>query len=215
VFKVTSPMSVGSWVMTFSALSSTGAAALEFLELAEPVKLALEGLAALLGPGMATYTAVLIANTSVPVWHNARHHLPALFAAGSAGSAGAAAAMVVPPRWAGPARRLALVSTGVALAVGEAMEKQLGMVGEPYKQGLPGMLNKASKALSAAGALTLGLAGRRSRRAAVAGGAVLLAGEMALRWAVFKAGDASSRDPRYTVIPQRERANERKEDHAE
>jgi hypothetical protein len=206
VFKVTSPMSVGSWVMTFSALSSNGAAALEFLELAKPLKLTLEAVSALLGPAMATYTAVLIANTAVPVWHEARHDLPPLFAAASAASAGAAAVMVVAPREAGAARRLAVTGTGVALALGQRMERKLGMLGEPYRQGLPGVLNRAAKILTAAGAATLAVRGRRSRGAAAAGGALILAGEVALRWAIFKAGDASARDPKYTVLPQRERA---------
>jgi hypothetical protein len=209
VFKVTSPMSVGSWVMTFSALSSTGAASLEFLELAKPLKLALESVAALLGPAMATYTSVLIANTAVPVWHDARHALPPLFAASSLASAGAAAAMVVPPQAAGPARRLAVAGTAAALALGETMERRLGMVGEPYKHGLPGALNQAAKLLTAAGAATLAIRGRRSRRAAAAGGALILAGEMSLRWAIFKAGDASARDPKYTVLPQRERVQQK------
>jgi hypothetical protein len=206
LFKVTSPMSVGSWVLTFSAVSSNAAAALEFLELAEPLKLALEAVAATLGPAMTTYTAVLISNTAVPVWHDARHLLPALFASGSAGSAGAAAAMLVPPREAGPARRLAVGATVATLVIDEVMKRRLGMVGEPYSHGLPGWLNRASKLLTAAGAGLLALRGRRSRGAAVAGGAILLAGEVALRFGVFKAGDASARDPKYTVLPQRERA---------
>jgi hypothetical protein len=33
----------------------------------------------------------------------------------------------------------------------------------------------------------------------------VLAGELALRWSVFRAGFQSARDPRYTVQPQRER----------
>jgi hypothetical protein len=39
---------------------------------------------------------------------------------------------------------------------------------------------------------------------------VLLAGELALRWSVFKAGFQSARDPRYTVLPQKERLRKRK-----
>jgi hypothetical protein len=214
VFKVTSPMSVGSWVMTFSALSSTGAATLEYLGLASRVKHTLEAVAALLGPAMATYTAVLISDTAVPVWHEARHHLPALFAVGSAASAGAAVTMIVPPPNAGPARRLAVAGTAATLAAGEMMEKHLGMLGEPYSQGLPGALNKAAKLLTGAGSVVLAARGRRSRGAAAAGGAAILAGEMALRWAVFRAGYASARDPKYTVLPQRERAD-KKGTHAE
>jgi hypothetical protein len=49
------------------------------------------------------------------------------------------------------------------------------------------------------------VAAARCRTAAVAGGAALLAGAALQRWAIFKAGIASSRDPDQTVAPQRER----------
>jgi hypothetical protein len=41
----------------------------------------------------------------------------------------------------------------------------------------------------------------------VLGGALVCAGELCLRWSVYKAGFQSARDPKYTVKPQRERAN--------
>jgi hypothetical protein len=34
---------------------------------------------------------------------------------------------------------------------------------------------------------------------------MICAGELCLRWSVFKAGFQSARDPKYTVKPQRER----------
>jgi hypothetical protein len=55
----------------------------------------------------------------------------------------------------------------------------------------------------------LALRGRKSRTAAVLGGALVCAGEMCLRWAVFKAGFQSAADPKYTVEPQRRRADSR------
>jgi hypothetical protein len=55
--------------------------------------------------------------------------------------------------------------------------------------------------------------GRRSRGAAVGGSALVLAGELALRWSVFRAGFQSARDPRYTVIPQKQRKEARNERH--
>jgi hypothetical protein len=63
---------------------------------------------------------------------------------------------------------------------------------------------RASKALTAAGALGSLLA-RRSRVAAVASGVALLAGSACTRFGIFEAGQASARDPKYTVVPQRER----------
>jgi hypothetical protein len=85
------------------------------------------------------------------------------------------------------------------------MEKRLGFVGEPYREGAAGTLNRIAKTTTLAGALLLGRRGRRSRAAAVAGGALVLGGEVALRWSVFKAGFQSARDPKYVVRPQRER----------
>jgi hypothetical protein len=207
VFKVTSPMSVGSWVLFVSGGASSTAAILEVLGLLKPVRIAAEAVATVFGPPLATYTGALVANTAVPVWNEARHELPYVFGASACASAGAAAALLLPPEEAGPARRLA-VGGAVAEAVAfEVMEKRLGkLVGEPYKQGTAGKLTRASKVCVTAGAALLAARGKRSRAAAVGGSALLLAGEVLLRWSVYKAGFQSARDPRYTVIPQRERA---------
>jgi hypothetical protein len=45
----------------------------------------------------------------------------------------------------------------------------------------------------------------RSRVAAIVSGAALLAGSACTRFGVFEAGQESAKDPRYTVVPQRER----------
>ena len=45
----------------------------------------------------------------------------------------------------------------------------------------------------------------RSRSAAVLSGAALLAGSAFTRFGVFEAGMESARDPKYVVVPQRER----------
>jgi hypothetical protein len=128
-----------------------------------------------------------------------------VFGSSAAASAGAAAAMFVPPGDAGPARRLAVAGVLAENAAVTLMEKRLGFVGEPYHQGAAGKLGLFAKAATLAGAWLLGRRGRRSRGAAVAGGALVLAGEAALRWSVFKAGFQSARDPKYVVRPQRER----------
>jgi len=90
VFKVTSPMSVGSWVLLVSGGASNTAAALELVGKLKPLKVAAEFVSALAGPPLATYTGTLIADTSIPVWHEARRTLPYVFAAGAGLSAGAA-----------------------------------------------------------------------------------------------------------------------------
>ena len=140
----------------------------------------------------------------------ARDELPWLFGASAAASAGAAVAMFTPGGEAGPARRAALAGVAAELGIMKAMEKRLGFVGEVYKQGQAGRFARISKACTVAGASLLAFRGRRSRAATTVGGSLVLAGELALRWSVFKAGFQSARDPRYTVVPQKERLATRK-----
>jgi formate-dependent nitrite reductase membrane component NrfD len=210
MFKVTSPMSVGSWILFLSGGASNAAAALELLGVLRPLKWAAEVVSAVTGPPLATYTGALFANTAIPVWSEARDELPWLFGASAAASAGAAVAMFTPREEAGPARRAAVAGVAAELGIMQAMEKRLGFVGEVYKQGQAGRFARISKACTVAGASLLALRGKRSRAATTAGGALVLAGELALRWSVFKAGFQSARDPRYTVIPQKERLATRK-----
>jgi hypothetical protein len=88
-----------------------------------------------------------------------------------------------------------------------AMELRLGETGEVYHRGAAGKLSWAAKGLATAGAALLATQGRRSRAAAILGGALVCAGEMCVRWAVYKAGFQSARDPKYTIEPQRRRAD--------
>jgi len=205
VFKVTSPMSVGSWILAVSSSASSLSAFLHAIRRFHRISDAARAVAAGSGAPLAVYTGTLFADTAIPVWHEARHELPFLFGSSAAASAGAAAAIAVPPAEAAPARRLAVGGALVENAVMVAMERRLGMIGEPYKEDEAGRYAKLAKACTLGGAGLLALAGRRSRLASIAGGTLVLGGEAALRWSVFKAGFQSARDPKYTVIPQRER----------
>jgi len=207
VFKVTSPMNVGSWILLVNGGASNTAAVLELLGILKPIKLLAELVATLFGPPLATYTGVLVADTAVPVWHNARQELPWIFGASAAASAGAAASMFLAPGDAGPARRLAVAGVVAEGALMQTMGLRLGEVGEVYHRGAAGTFSTAAKLLAGGGAALLATRGRKSRGAAVLGGALVCAGELCLRWAVYKAGFQSARDPKYTVKPQRERAN--------
>jgi Polysulfide reductase len=207
VFKVTSPMSIGSWILGVSSAASSASAFLNFIGRLRRTSDLARGVAAMSGAPLAVYTGTLFADTAIPVWHEARHDLPFLFGSSAAASAGAAATVIVPPAEAGPARRLAIGGALIENAIMLAMERRLGLVGEPYHQGEAGRYAKLAKASTLAGAGVLALAGRKSRIAAITGGAFVLAGESALRWSVFKAGFQSARDPKYTVVPQRERVS--------
>jgi hypothetical protein len=205
VFKPTSPMSVGVWILFFYGPLAAGSAASDVLGRA-PRLGRLAGLgAAGLGAGVSTYTAALIANTAVPAWHEGRRELPLLFA-GSAASAAAGWSLVLAPTAENePAVRMAVLGALVELGAEQLMERRLGMIAETLHQGSAGRRLRIAKSLSATGALGAGLLARRSRPAAIAAGAALLAGSAFTRFGLFEAGMASARDPRYTVEPQRAR----------
>jgi DMSO reductase anchor subunit len=209
VFKVTSPMSVGSWLLVLGATATAPAAASAFLRRDLPGAHLARVIAGVMGLPVSTYTAVLISNTAVPIWSEARWELPLSFAASAAASAGAAATVATPIEHAAPARRLAIGGALIESAVTEVMEKRLGELGEPYGEGVSGKLAMASKVLTVAGGALIAAGAKRSRPVVIAGAAALLAGSVCERWSVFRAGFASAKDPKYTVGPQRERANAR------
>ncbi len=151
VAKVTSPMSVGTYILSvFGPLS--GAAAVAELGALLPERGVLGLLrrvaapagsvagvgAALTGPLLATYTAVLFADTAVPSWHEPYRELPFVFG-GSALAAGSGAALLLAPvAQSGSAARLAAIGATVELAAAHRMETAHGLVSEPFHLGRPG-----------------------------------------------------------------------------
>ncbi|MFE0328945.1 NrfD/PsrC family molybdoenzyme membrane anchor subunit [Streptomyces sp. NPDC058960] len=210
VLKPTSPMSVGSWLLAGYAPLTVAAAAADVAGRYRMAGAAATAGAAVLGPAVATYTAVLISDTAVPTWHEGYREMPFVFA-GSAASAAAGLGLVgAPAAQAGPARRMAVLGAALELGAFRLMQRRMGLAAEPYDQGRPRTLLRAAEALTAGGAALAALAGRRpDRRLPAAAGAALLAGSAALRFAVFHAGVVSAEDPKYTVVPQRERLDAR------
>jgi hypothetical protein len=209
VFKPTSPMSVGSWLLALQGTATGIVGSSHLVGLFRPLHGVAQVVAGVSGLPLATYTGALVADTAIPVWHEARRELPFVFAGGAASTGGAAVAAVTHPEYAGPARRLALLGALLELGAIQVMEKRLGpLLAEPYHEGESGRYARLGKGLTAAGAGILAVTGRR-RLGAVAGGALLLAGGAFQRWSIFKAGFASARDPKYTVIPQRKRVQAR------
>ena len=219
VFKPTSPMSVGVWLLSAYAPAAGLAAAQELVDLGPLAPLAPLGgaVAGLLGPAVASYTAVLIANTATPAWHEARRELPFVVVGSAAAAAGGLGLAFAPARESGPARRLALLGALCELTAMRRLHSRVGLLDECYRSGRAGRLVALAEGLTAAGGAlaALGLArrrpragARRSRLAAVLGGSALLAGSACARFGIFEAGLASTRDPRYTVSAQREKLRE-------
>ena len=208
VFKPTSPMSVGVWILFVYAPAATAAALGELAAPLKPLGRVGGAAAALLGPAVASYTAVLVANTATPAWHDAHREMPFVFV-GSAASAAAGLGLVgAPLRENAPARRLALIGASVEVASLKLLERRIGEVAECYREGRAGRLMRAAELLTFAGAAGVATRARRSRRAAALSGAALMAASACARFGIFEAGRASARDPRYTVSPQRERMRE-------
>jgi hypothetical protein len=208
VFKVTSPMSVGSWLLSAYGPAAAAAAACAVTGRLPRAGAAATAGAAVLGCGVATYTAALICDTSVPAWHEGHREMPYLFAGSAASAAGGLGMLAAPRGHAGPAIRLALLGSAAELTARKLLMRRLGSIAEPYHAGRPGSLLRAAEALTLAGMAGSVLAGR-SRAAGVLAGAALLAGSAATRFGIFAGGVASARDPAATVGPQRERLTER------
>jgi hypothetical protein len=203
VLKPTSPMSVGSFILAPFAGLSTAALASNLTGRLPLLGRAAGVGAAVLGPPLATYTAALISDTAVPSWHEGHKQMPFVFAGSASSAAGGLALVLAPAAENGPARRMAVGGAALELASGELMKRRMGLAAEPYQSGGSGRLMKAAEALTAVGALG-SLLGRSRPVAAVAGGC-LVAGSVLTRFAIFKAGVVSAEDPKYTVVPQRER----------
>ncbi|HEU5309691.1 MAG TPA: NrfD/PsrC family molybdoenzyme membrane anchor subunit [Acidimicrobiia bacterium] len=207
VIKPTSPMSVGSWLLTSfgtaTAVAMTSTLSGRFATVGRVARLA----AAALAPALATYTGVLVADTAVPAWHEASETLPMLFAAGAAASAGGLGVVLVDAAAGAPARRLAVVGALGEVVAARAMRRRLGpLVGRPYGEGRTRRLRQLAEACTVTGAVAV-LAGRRRRPVLVVGGLLECAGAALERFAVVQAGRDSARDPEATVSPQRARCN--------
>lgn len=207
VFKVTSPMSVGSWILTALGGIVTASNAADYAG-ARTLGRALEIPAALLGPCLTAYTAALIADTATPVWHAASGELPFVFAASGIAGAGACGTAFGPAGNTGSAKRMMIA--GALAMVGSArwMEHKLGkLLSQPYRTGKAGTLKRVSAAL-ALGGVAAALYGRKCRFVNTIAATMVAASGIAERYAILAAGKQSALDPKYTVQPQRERLNQ-------
>ncbi|MDA8295569.1 MAG: polysulfide reductase NrfD [Actinomycetota bacterium] len=203
-FKPTSPMSVGSWLLSAYApaamVASLSAATGRARRLGN---LATAGAAAV-GPLVATYTAALITNTAVPSWHDGYREMPFVFAASAMSAAAGVGLIAAPSEEVAPLRRLGAASGAAEVALTKVMEKRMGLVGEAYELGKARRYGRLALGLTSLGAAGAALCGHR-RWLAQLSGAALVAGSALERFAIFESGFVSAEDPKYTVVPQRMR----------
>ena len=206
VFKPTSPMSVGSWLLAAYGPAAGVSALSSITGLLPTVGKVATATAAVLGPGVAAYTGALLADTAVPAWHEAHRELPYLFVGSAATAAGGLGLLLVRPERAEPARNLAVIGAAAEVTAKRLMLKRLGPAAEPYRTGRGGQFMEAAEILTAAGLTSVAL-GRRNRFIAAAAGAALVAASALTRFGVFYAGRASARDPKYIIESQRDRSS--------
>jgi formate-dependent nitrite reductase membrane component NrfD len=207
VFRPTSPMNMGSWILSAAAPSAIATG----LFLNRPGWLGVLGevsgyISGVFGAALATYTGVLVSNTVIPVWQESRRWLPVLFAASGA----AAAASVIDIVYDGEAggRINGLFGTAgraaevIASLQVERAASAIPEVGKPLRHGSPALLWKAASALTVA-SLAVSLIPSKSRKKTIAAGLLGAAGSLCLRFAVHYVGNASARDPRDSFQQQR------------
>ena len=207
VFRPTSPMNVGAWILAGAAPLAIAAGFFtrqsgQFKWLGETAGYA----AGLFGLGLAGYTGVLVGNTAIPAWKEARPCLPVLFLSSAAASTASLLEMF--PNGARTSQLILIFGTAARtaeLVSARWMEKRTSRVqtaGEPLREGVSGALWKTAAVLTAA-SLVIPLAGRKSGKLRQCAGVLGTLGAIALRFAVHFAGSASAANPRATFDLQR------------
>ncbi len=206
VFKLQSPMSVGSWTLVVFSTSAAAAAFAEALAArngrSAPLRVmgnAAQVLSAASGLVLSTYTGVLIGATAIPVWNEHVGLLPIHFAASGLGSA------VSLLELRGHDRSRALNTLGIASAavetlIGARTELEKKPAKKALTAGKVGWLTRLGGILSGPLPLALrllaGSSGKaRSRKLRRAAAVSTIAGSMLTRVAWIEAGRASAKDP--------------------
>jgi protein NrfD len=211
IFRRTSPMSIGTYVLSGFALSSTLTAAAQLLadrrdsaswrRAARVTQIP----AALAGAGLTTYTAALLSATSTPLWAAAPRGLAVEFA-GSSIAAGAAALILCDEASSeNPATEslelLEMAAAATELAGTLLARRQYRKVGIARSTAL----DRPRSADHRVGAIALGAAvplalltarriGNRPRsRLGMTASLLVIGGSLLLRWSVIEAGNASAR----------------------
>ena len=217
-FKVTSPMSVGSWILSAFSAGTAVSAVAEIDRLSGmrlplgPLRTVLQAAegpagieAALFAGPLAAYTAVLLGDTATPTWNAGHEELPFVFVSSAALASAGLAMITTPVAEAAPARKLAALGVVGDVVAMRVMERRMDPVAaEPLHEGKAGAMLKWSERLAVAGGLGA-LLGGRNRIIAAASGLALLGASALTRFGVFEAGLESAKDPRYTIEPQKKR----------
>lgn len=166
VVKVSSPMSLGTWILSGFGVGSGVTFAIELDRITGekllplgPLRKVLHGMetpaaieSAFFATPLAAYTAVLLGATAVPTWNAAgRNGLPYVFVSSASMAAGGVAMALAPVGQTGPARLLALTGAAGDIVAMSRMKKRMHPAEvDPMDDGEPGhKLHRAEKLLIA------------------------------------------------------------------
>jgi len=216
IFRATSPMSIGTYILTsfgaFSALAALGQLVDDLGRpgaRAWPRRLAriAQFPAALAGAGMTSYTAALLSSTSTPLWAAEPQLLAIRFASSSVASA--AALLSLAGRRDGDTGQtaaldaLATVAAGVELAAGLASDAgyRAKGVAVPLRKAPWGPVHRIAMVAGSAAPISVyalsRLRGRKtSPRLALGPAVALIVGSFAMRAVMLHAGNESAKRPR-------------------
>ena len=210
IFRRTSPMSIGTYVLSSFSLFSLATAMAQLFGWTKVARIT-QLPAAVAGAGMTTYTAALLVATSTPLWAAAPRALAIQFAASSIG-AGAAALRIAgcidgDDAAAAALEGLALAAAAIELSAAITAEHRYEAAGIAHSTAL----HRPWGAVHQLGAIGLGaavpvalyagtFASRRPRPRLMLGAALaVLAGSFLLRLSVIGAGNDSAHRPRQSL----------------
>jgi formate-dependent nitrite reductase membrane component NrfD len=211
IFRPTSPMSIGTYVLLgFSGFSAVLAAAQLRRDmrmgsgvLLDAVARVVELPAAVFGAAMSTYTGALLGATSTPLWAASPLLIPALFGSSAIASAAAALSVAAPREGSAVLDRIELLASASELALMWGLHRQLAVKGietkvafaPPLLLAAAPWLRKVAPALTSPSPRRQDAAPQATTGRIVAAVAVLV-GAFLLRHAILRAGNRSAQQPR-------------------
>jgi formate-dependent nitrite reductase membrane component NrfD len=197
VFRPTSAMNVGAWILAVAPSAALTAGLLARSEQGHWRALgeAAGYSAGLFGLALATYTGVLVAESAVPFWSESRRALPLLFGASAAASAGSLFDLLfAEPRACRITRAYGIAGRIAELAAARLLERDVNAVprvAQPLKSGVTAAMWRGAEVLTAASLLFSVLPGQNRRKRIIAG-VLGTAGSLLIRYAVHQCGVRSA-----------------------
>lgn len=207
VFRPTSPMNIGAWILSGTGATATGALLFRGRDgLLGTLGELLGYKAGVFGLGLATYTGVLIANSAIPIWQESRRALPVLFGTSALASLGCTFDIFSEnAEERGITNVIGNIGRAGEVVAGIIMEHHASAVprvGRPFKRGWSGVMWRSAEMLTLA-SLIVSFLPNRTRQKRVSAGVLGTLGSLLLRYTVEHFGTVSARDSRASFHHQR------------